>query len=227
MTNRILAISLEDHTLDPMSAEVWLTVQPEHLTPTTEVRGRLMGPGCPYASTVEIAYALWKRELQEPGTICGRVAIPEPSLWDVQSPFLYSGPVDLWQDGERVDRVTVKHGLRRFQIGSGGLRLNGKPLTLRGRLVEQLSEPQALQLHAGGCNLLLVRGDSEVWDLADRFGFLVLAEQEQPVHPSCLGWWRGDRAGIPGNELDLSDGVIRLGNIELGRLENPEEFPPH
>ena len=26
-------------------------------TPTTEVRGRLMGPSCPYATTVEIAYA--------------------------------------------------------------------------------------------------------------------------------------------------------------------------
>src|SRR4051794_4336841 len=117
MSNRILGVSLEDRSLDPISAEVWLTVRPEQLTPTTEVRGRLMGPSCPYATTVEIAYPLSplrQPEQQEPGTIRCRAAIPEASLWDVQSPFLYAGPVELWQDGERADRVTVRHGLRRI-----------------------------------------------------------------------------------------------------------------
>src|SRR5437868_13397226 len=98
MTNCIVKLLLEDHSLDPMAAEVWLTVYPERLTPKTELRGRLMGPSCPYASTVEIAYPLSPLKLSEQqvaGALRCRVAIPEPSLWDLQSPFLYSGPVEL------------------------------------------------------------------------------------------------------------------------------------
>src|SRR3982751_515934 len=105
MANRIVKVLLEDHSLDPMSAEVWITVYPETLTPKTELRGRLMGPNCPYASTVEIAYPLkplMRSEQHPDGALRCRVAIPEPSLWDVQSPFLYSGPVELWQDGKRA-----------------------------------------------------------------------------------------------------------------------------
>ncbi len=56
MDNRIRQIEVRDRSLIPAEAEVWITVTPEHHTPTTEVRGRLMGPRCPYASTVEVAY---------------------------------------------------------------------------------------------------------------------------------------------------------------------------
>src|SRR5438034_9440293 len=117
MDNRILDIRLEDHSLDPVRAEVRVLVRPDHLTPTTEVRGRLVGPSCPYASTVEVAYPLRplrRAEPSDPGTIPLRVAIPEASLWDTQSPHLYAGPVELWQDGQRCDRVELRHGLRRL-----------------------------------------------------------------------------------------------------------------
>ena len=95
MTNRIRRVSIENHSLVPAEAEVRLKVELAHVTPTTEVRGRLMGPRCPYSSTVEIAYPL--RPLREPvpqGLAC-RVLIPEASLWDPVSPFLYEGPVEL------------------------------------------------------------------------------------------------------------------------------------
>src|SRR5207248_11789949 len=104
MHNRILNLHLEDYSLDPVSAEVRILVRPEYLTPTTEVRGRLVGPSCPYASTVEVAYPLRplrRAEPSDPGTIPLRVVIPEPSLWDTHPLPHYARPVELWLDGPR------------------------------------------------------------------------------------------------------------------------------
>ncbi len=227
MDNRILDVQLEDHSLDPVSAEVRILVRPEHLTPTTEVRGRLVGPTCPFASTVEVAYPLRplrRAEPSGPGTIALRVIIPEASLWDTQSPYLYAGPVELWQDGQRCDRVELRHGLRRVSLGPQGLRLNGRPLTLRGCPDEACFSEQAPALHAAGWNALLVQLSSEdatTWDVADRFGFLVIGRLPPPneemvrhLHslsgrPSCFGW-------IVGSEWLAGEWLGRLAQVKGG-----------
>ncbi len=217
MSNRILDVLVEDHSLDPMSAEVWITVRPQSLTPATELRGRLMGPNCPYAATVEIAYPLspLKRpEQQSAGALRCRVVIPEPSMWDMQSPFLYSGPVELWQDGQLTERVVVRHGLRQLRLGPQGLRLNGKPLTLSGRLVDGLTEADALELRRAGCNLLVMcNGGDEVWDVADRFGFLIVADHPRPEHVS---WVRG---------VSVEGERVLYGDVEIGKVRSAPGSP--
>jgi hypothetical protein len=225
MNNRILDVQLEDRSLDPVAAEIGITIRPKHLTPATEVRGRLMGPSCPYSSTVEIAYpltALKRGDPAETEVLRSRVVIPEASLWDPQSPFLYAGPVELWQDGQCLDRMQVRHGLRKFSLGSRGLRVNAQLLALEGRLVESLTEKEALQLRAQGCNLLLtpLREDTlGVWDRGDRFGFVVLALAdlanartrelfELVSRRTCyLGWTLSDDdiLGLTGSELLRGD----------------------
>src|SRR4051812_37705766 len=171
MSNRILGVRVENRSLDPVSAEVWIHVRPAELTPGTEVRGRLMGPSCPYSNTVEIAYPLrpLRAEAQKPGKLSCRVVIPEASLWDTQSPFLYAGPVKLWQDGQLADRLPIRHGLRMFSLSPHGLRVNGKIILLDGRRVETLSESRAQLLRQQGCNLLLVplrETAPLVWEMA-------------------------------------------------------------
>jgi hypothetical protein len=204
MSNRIRHVEARDRSLSPAQAEVHVLVTPEQRTPTTEVRGRLMGPSCPYSNTVEVAYTLrLLAEATEGEALACRVIIPEPSLWEPESPFLYRGPVELWQDGARQDRVTVSHGLRQIQIGPRGLRVNGRPLALRGREVDRLSDDEALALRRAGYNLLLApaaEAAAPLWDTADRLGFLVLgrvADADEEAlrrladldrHPSCLGW---------------------------------------
>jgi hypothetical protein len=205
--NRIVDVCAVNHSLDPARAEVRITVTPLHRTPTTEVRGRLMGPSCAYASTVEVAYPLTPLRDPQPaaaGTVQRRVVIPEPSLWDPQSPYLYAGPVELWQDGQLADRVQLRHGLRQFNVAARGLRVNGKPLVLRGISCDGLFPEQIPALRVSGCNALVVPLRHEtltVWETADRYGFLVLGRlgeedetetarllQELQRHPSCLGW---------------------------------------
>lgn len=207
MDNRIRHIEVRDHSLVPAEAEVWISVTPEQQTSTTEVRGRLMGPRCPYSSTVEVAYPL--RPLppgRTPPASSGptmRVVIPEASLWEPESPFLYQGPIELWQDSRCCDRVTLRHGLRSFQLGSRGLLTNGRPLILRGQVVSSCSDEEALTLHRSGYNLLIVPVEADtvpIWERADRFGFFVLGrvidDREQTRrhleilnrHTSRLGW---------------------------------------
>jgi hypothetical protein len=207
MENRICQIKVLDGQLIPAQAEVWISIVPEKQTPTTELRGRLMGPRCPFSSTVEIAYTL--REPLPSHTspalsgLIRQVVIPEACLWEPESPFLYQGPIELWQDGQRCDQVTLSHGLRYFLLGKNGLSLNSRPLALHGRSISCCTDEQALELRRQGHNLLIVPIQADtlsVWERADRFGFFVLGrimdDREETLrylfelrlHVSCLGW---------------------------------------
>jgi hypothetical protein len=203
MTNRLTHIQVRTRSFTPEEAEVWFIVRAEQLTATTEVCGRLMGPTCPYSSTIEVAYPLRPPAHPPPDVppLTRRVVIPEPSLWDPVSPFLYHGPVELWQDGQRCERVSVTHGLCFAALKPGGLYWNGKPLSLRGRHVRGLTEEEARSLRQAGVNLLLAPvHEQETWAIADRLGFLVIGEllqldddtllcvEQRTAHPSCLGW---------------------------------------
>jgi hypothetical protein len=212
MTNRILQISVRDHSLVPAEAEVRIDVTPERPGGGAEVRGRLMGPRCRFAGTVEVAYHLRGVPGAEAGgVLTARAVIPEASLWEPQTPHLYAGPVELWQDGARCDAVEVRHGLRDVRLGRGGLRLNGRPLGLRGRRAASCTDPEALAWRGQGYNLLLTPVAEEsrhVWGVADRMGFFVLGvvtpagaalAHELAGCASCLGWLveGGSFAGLP------------------------------
>lgn len=213
MDNRIRRILVRDRSLIPAQAEVWITVVPEYQTPTTEVRGRLMGPRCPYASTVEVAYPL--RPLPSPRSssdLTMRAIIPEASLWEPQCPFLYEGSVELWQDGRCCHRLVVRHGLRSVQMNERALLVNGHPLTLQGRTVADYSEDEVLRLRRTGCNLLVAPIDERclpLGELADRLGFLLLGRVREDSEitrrcmetlsqgASCLGWLLEESENLP------------------------------
>jgi hypothetical protein len=114
MTNSILEIRHQVRSLTPANAEVWFTIVCEHVSPTTEVRGRVVGPHCPSHSTIEIAYPLQRPAGSPTETpfLTARVVIPEPSLWKPDAPFLYRVHVELWEDNERCAEKEFDLGLR-------------------------------------------------------------------------------------------------------------------
>jgi hypothetical protein len=207
VSNRILSVSLRDATLVPAEAVVHVTVTPARIDAGTEVRGRLMGPRCRFASTIEVAYHLRKLTASA-DSVTLRAVIPEASFWDPQSPHLYGGPVELWQDGQRVETVTVRHGLRHLTLGPRGLRVNGHLLRLRGRRAAVLDDDDAFLLREAGYNLVVAPVQEEtktIWEVADRIGLFVLGEggdssvqSELSRRPSCLGWLVGDEGVIVG-----------------------------
>jgi hypothetical protein len=115
MSNHIRTTSLQLHRLSPAVAEVWAVVELEEVTPTTELRGKLVGPRCPGVSTIEVAYpfrSLARPISQDPNTLKVQAVIPEPNLWTETTPFIYEGTVELWQQGERQDTARVSIGLK-------------------------------------------------------------------------------------------------------------------
>jgi hypothetical protein len=208
MTNSIQHIALRDHSLVPPEAEVQLTVVPSFVNTGTEVRARLMGPRCRFASTVEVAYHF--RPLLIPTAqraLTLRAIIPEASYWEPQTPHLYAGLVELWQDGQRCAAVGLRHGLRHLALGPRGLRLNGRLLRLRGRAAQTLDESSAIALRQAGCNLVVVPvsdATRSVWEIGDRIGLFVLGRLETGTsvpdelagHLSCLGWLDAASGGV-------------------------------
>jgi hypothetical protein len=215
MSNRLFRVQVRDRSPDPAQAELWVVAETEHVTPTMELRGRLMGPRCFYSATVEVAYPL-RPFARRPDSLSGpaaRVVIPEPSLWEPECPFVYEGMVELWEDRACVDQVAIRHGIRRILLGRGGLRVNGRALSLRGRSLAGCDDDEATALRRDGCNLLVAPAEADVWERADRRGFFVLGRLREPhgptltlaqrltAHPSCLGWLLeppfDPRAGAP------------------------------
>jgi hypothetical protein len=114
MSNKLLQVIPQLRRLSAAEAEVWLLVETEHVAPTTEVRGRLVGPRCPGVSTIEVAYPLRPFPQHPAGVgvppLSRRVVIPEPSLWETEQPYVYRAVVELWEEGQVCDRAEFDYG---------------------------------------------------------------------------------------------------------------------
>ncbi len=58
--------------------------------------------------------------------------IKNPRLWSVDDPYLYTAEVSLLENGEKIDTVETKIGLRWFEFTDTGFYLNGEKLKIRG-----------------------------------------------------------------------------------------------
>lgn len=201
MSNRIIDVAVVLHRLDPIQTELHVHVKLDELTAGAELKGRLIGPRSTFVSTIEIAYPLRECERGDNGHVVLRVVIPEPSWWTPKTPFLYEGPLELWQDGVLCERIMIRHGIRTLQLTPGGLKLNGKPFVVRGRMVDAtLTEERGRALREAGFNAIWTMApEIESWRIADRIGLFVLGSasdlaafhelrHELTSHPSHFGW---------------------------------------
>ena len=114
MSNRIRNSRIKIRRLSPAEAEVWIVVEPERLTPNTDLRGKVTGPRCPGVTTVEIAYPFqpFRRGDGQDNTLTARVLIPEPNLWTEATPFVYNARLELWEQGELAEVANLSVGLK-------------------------------------------------------------------------------------------------------------------
>ena len=189
------------HLKDPTEPEVWVGVVTSE---SAEVRGRLMGPRCRYSSTVEVAYPFRPAPRPPDGLpgIARRAIIPEASQWEPTHPFLYEGPVELWEGDRLVEERHVRCGIRYLHLGSRGLHLNGRLMTVRGVRRDGCSAEEMTTLREQGVNLVVAdvaAAPAQLWADADEVGMLVLGivrgsaeaiEQAsiRQTHPCNLGW---------------------------------------
>ena len=152
MHSRIKSIVVRPIRLTPIEAELAIDLHCSELHATSEVRGRLMGPSCLYSTTIEIAHPvkMQSRDHGEP-ILHGRIVIPEPAWWDAESPFLYHGPIELWEHESRVESAGLRLGLRHAEWNGEQLIWNGKPVGLKSQTLSEFDEPtlQSLRDAAG------------------------------------------------------------------------------
>jgi hypothetical protein len=236
MANRIRDVHVVNYGLDPHETELRIHVELDEVTPTTQIKGRLMGPRNVYASTVEVAYPM--REVERGAGIVLRVVIPEPSWWEPKTPFLYQGPLELWQNGLPGERCAISHGIRSMQLTPKGLRLNGRPCVLRVKQAEpSCSEAELRALQSAGVNAVITsiaESDGlELWNRADRVGLFVIGYSEQSSaafvlrrnelekHPCAIAW-------VFSHDIMTHDiGLQRPSTLLYGEASAGSTFPPH
>jgi len=72
-------------------------------------------------------------DIDPSGQVCTTLQIDRPHSWSPESPYRYMLRIQLMQDGETVDEITEKVGIRTVSVSAdGGFRLNGQSRKLRG-----------------------------------------------------------------------------------------------
>jgi hypothetical protein len=220
--NRIASVRVQDLSFDPAEAILAVHVRPARLDDDTRIVGRFMGPMCPFATTIEVAYHLRGR-LTTSDTITTKAVIPEPSLWEPTTPHLYRLRVELWQGQDLCDMVQISHGLCRLNLGPRGLRVNGNVTKLTGVVASSIREEQALVLRENGVNLLIVKEwEDSLQEVAERLGFFVLLRGE-PKSAASIG-----SMSFLGSVVEQEPGfflVRREGWDLVGVLHNEESEP--
>jgi glycosyl hydrolase family 2 len=175
--NRLKSIQHHKLTVSPEACDLWFRIDAERLTHGTEVRGRIVGPRCLVAKTVECVFPLRSARYEAEGEVMliARTAFPEPGFWDPQNPLLYRAVVELWQDGQCCDVSGFDLGFRTIELGSGNVCVNKKPFILRGMTHVPESREDALGKRQAGYNLVVAReGQWHWWVRANPMGFLLL-----------------------------------------------------
>jgi len=179
------------------------------------VRSRLEGPdGSPVGSPGDHPL--------DGGLLQGAFDLPVPSpvTWGIGRPNLYTLHLELVADGDAIDAMTVRFGMRSIAVRDGRVLLNGEPIHLRGALDQDIHpetitsatsraalEEQFTLTAEMGLNLLrchIKSPDPLYAEIADERGMLLWCELPNWTVFSDAAALRGQRT--------LEDMVVALGN---------------
>lgn len=120
------------------------------------------------------------------------IAVPHPTLWDIDTPYIYNVLTTLSVGRRRTDTYTTPFGIRTVEFTpDDGFRLNGRTVKLKGFCLHQddaafgAAQPdrsieRRLQIiKEYGCNAIRCAHNQpspELLDMADRMGFIVIDE---------------------------------------------------
>ncbi|MEU0132939.1 glycoside hydrolase family 2 TIM barrel-domain containing protein [Streptomyces sp. NPDC006296] len=234
-------VHLRDFKLDTPLGDDWTTAE---LSVTASVRayGSAGGTG---AYTVETqlydagGHPVWSRPLRQPVdlgpaaagsdvTVRASRAVPKPELWSAEHPNLYTAVLRLRDPAGRVTE-TLSHrvGLREFALRDGLMRVNGRPVSLRGTNRHEMHPDRGMSLTRADMtedirlikrlNMNTVRTshypNNPLWlELADEYGLYLVDETNLETH--------GIREEYPGNHADWTEACVARARNMVHRDKN-------
>ncbi|WP_226895693.1 glycoside hydrolase family 2 TIM barrel-domain containing protein [Luteolibacter marinus] len=153
------------------------------------IKSAVLGPDGKQVAAAESALSV---AAGKTGELVQDIAVPEPALWDVESPHLHQLVTTLFVAGKAVDEVRTPFGIRTAEFTTDrGFVLNGKRVKLKGVCLHHdggavgaavplgVWERRLSKLRELGVNAIRTAHNPvapEFLDLCDRRGFLVMDE---------------------------------------------------
>ncbi len=187
----------------------WINLAGKSVLDTPEVRWKLADKED--VSLPEQAVALQAGESRKV-TLTARVD-GQLKLWSPEAPNLYGLLLTLSADGKAIDTKYQRFGWRQFSLEKSTLRLNGRPIVLRGDSWHFMGVPQMTRRYAyawyqlvkdAGANAVRLHASiypSFYHDMADEMGIMILDESAiwlsdgGPKSDSDV-FWRNCRANV-------------------------------
>ncbi len=210
-----------------------------------DVDGRTVATATVKGSAVGQAVTEFKQALQ----------LSQPNLWSTKNPYLYTLKTTVYKGSKQVDESTIPLGIRYLHFdASTGFSLNGENMKIKGVCLHHdagvlgAAVPKSVwryrlqQLKSLGCNAIRTSHNpqaTDLYDLCDELGFLVMDEAfdewEYPKNKWIEGWNKG-KPGHQGSSdyfrewgaRDLKDMVLRdrkHPSIFMWSIGNEVDYP--
>lgn len=178
-----------------------------------------------------------------------RLYVPDPALWSVDSPALYSARTSLEVDGrsaEDGDVAQTVHGIRTVTVDPRkGLRINGEPVLLRGACIHSdngplgaasiaRAEERRIQLlKDAGFNAIRAAhnpASPAMLDACDRIGMLVMDEAfdmwgrgktDNDYSLDFAQWWRADLESMVAKDMNHPSVIMYSIGNEIVEVGTP------
>ncbi|OKI81389.1 glycoside hydrolase family 2 TIM barrel-domain containing protein [Streptomyces sp. CB02414] len=184
-------------------------------------------------------HAVWSRPLEQPADLTGAgagqdvtvraaKAVPEPKLWSAEHPHLYTAVLRLRDPaGKVVETLSHRVGIREFALKDGLMRINGKPVSLRGTNRHEMHPDRGIALTREDMvediaiikrlNMNSVRTshypDNPLWyELADEYGLYLVDETNLETH--------GIRDEYPGDHPEWTEACVARAQNMVHRDKN-------
>jgi beta-galactosidase len=181
--------------------------------------------------------------------------VANPSLWSTVRPALYTLSTVVKKGAVTLDKIDTKVGIREFHFDANtGFTLNGVPMKLKGVCVHHdagclgaavpvgVWERRLTRLKEMGCNSIRMSHNpalTELYDLCDKMGFLVMDEAFDEWEGGKNKWVQGRNVGTASkegynevfadwHERDLRDQILKNRNhpsIILWSIGNELDYP--
>ena len=217
-------ITSGDNRIDP-----WKTfIRTTQLSSSQAVVDVTVGTGSPLAAhqgfEIEVRDTKGKlvghehcSEISDSGEANLSFTIQEPHLWSPETPYLYTAHIKYMQNGQLLDEVTQKFGIRTVKVSKeGGFQLNGVTRKIKGVCLHHDLGPLGAAVNKAalirqiktmkdmGCDAIRTSHNmpSQIqMDICDSLGMMVMAESfDMWLYPKCKNgyarffedWWKKD-----------------------------------